>query len=119
MKTFENLVVWQKAHEFVLRVYQATLSFPSTEQFGLTSQIRRAAVSVPSNIVEGCSRNSDTEFNRFLEISYGSLKELRYQFNLANRLGYLSGDKYNAFDFKLNECEKVLASFIRSLKAKP
>ena len=88
-KSFEDLVVWQKAHAFTLQVYAATRSFPKDELFGLTSQFRRAAVSLPANIAEGFRKRSEVDKARYLNISEGSLDECRYYLILANALGYL------------------------------
>ena len=87
-KSFEDLLVWQKAHEYVLRIYKMTQSFPREELYGLTSQIRRSAVSVPSNIAEGFKRRSAQEKVRFMNISQGSLEESRYQLILTRDLKY-------------------------------
>jgi len=87
---FENLEVWQAARSLNRKVYRLTREFPSEEQFGLTSQIRRASVSVSSNIAEGCGRNSDKDFAHFLEQSYGSLMEVASQFFLAQDEQYVS-----------------------------
>jgi four helix bundle protein len=89
-KCFEDLVVWKKAHALVLEIYRATGNFPRNEMYGLTSQMRRAAVSIPSNIVEGFKRSTLQEKLRFLNISQSSLEELRYQLILARDLGYLN-----------------------------
>ena len=80
------------ADELALLVYRETAAFPKEELFGLTSQVRRAAVSVASNIAEGCGRSSDTDFLRFLDMANGSLRELQYQISLANRLGYFTAE---------------------------
>jgi four helix bundle protein len=88
-KTFQDLIVWQKGHGFVLHVYAATRVFPREERFGLTSQFRRAAVSVPANIAEGFRKQSGADKARFLNISEGSLEECRYYLTLAHDLGYL------------------------------
>jgi four helix bundle protein len=97
-------------------IYQVTGKFPKEEIYGLTSQIRRAAVSVPSNIVEGCARDSQADFLRFLYIAFGSLKELAYQMNLASRLKYLNTQDANGIERKIIEAEKVLNGLIRSIR---
>ena len=87
MRDRTKLRAFGLADDMVLEIYRVTQSFPSDELYGLRAQIRRAAVSVPSNSVEGCGRNSEVEFFRFLDIAFGSLRELAYQINLAHRLG--------------------------------
>ena len=89
-KGYEDLRVWQSAMMLVERVYASTTAFPSEERFGLTAQLRRAVVSIPSNIAEGRGRGSDAELTRFCSIAYGSLMELETQLELARRLGYLA-----------------------------
>src|SRR5947209_6396749 len=89
MQDFRNLLVWQKSHELVLQVYRISRDFPREEFFGLTSQMRRCAVSVRSNIAEGCGRGSDPDFARFLIIAMGSSSELEYQLLLSRDLGYV------------------------------
>ena len=88
MRDHTKLRAFELADEVVLLIYQATAGFPNEEIYGLTSQMRRAAISVPSNIVEGCARESQTEYLRFLEIAFGSLREVHYQLSLSKRLGY-------------------------------
>ena len=90
---FEQLQVWQEAHKLVLMVYQATRGFPGEEKFGLVSQMRRAAVSVPANIVEGFKRRGIQEKTRFYNISEGSLEELKYYFVLSKDLGYVPSNE--------------------------
>lgn len=90
MKTFRELTVWQRAHELVLAIYHATTNFPSHEQYGLVSQMRRAAVSVAANIVEGHKRHSRKEFLHFLDVADGSLEELKYHVLLSKDLRYLT-----------------------------
>jgi four helix bundle protein len=90
MKDFKELKVWVKAHQLTLAVYQATTTFPKEELYGLTSQMRRSAASIPTNIAEGCGRGSDDDFRRFLQIAMGSASELEYQLLLAHDLGYFS-----------------------------
>jgi four helix bundle protein len=91
MQDFRQLKVWQKAHRFVLHVYEATQKFPAEERFGLTSQIRRAAVSIPANIAEGAVRSSDADFGRFLHIALGSASEVDYSRPRLLRRGALCG----------------------------
>jgi four helix bundle protein len=117
MRDHKRLKVFEMADSIALEVYRFTASFPKEEVYGLTSQIRRAAVSVPSNIVEGCSRESQADYKRFLEISFGSLKELRYQLSLSARLGYFVGSRASEFDAKLDATEKVLGALIRSQRS--
>lgn len=89
MKNFRQLKVWQKSHQLTLKVYAVSRAFPKEELFGLTSQIRRSAMSVPSNIAEGCGRTGDVEFRRFLVIAMGSANELDYQLLLGSDLGFI------------------------------
>jgi four helix bundle protein len=106
------------ADEVTLLVYRITTGFPKEELYGLTSQIRRAAVSVPSNIVEGCARDSQADYVRFLTMAFGSLRELRYQLGLSKRLDFLSTQNWSLIEPKIVETEKVLNSLIRSLRGK-
>jgi len=116
MRDHTKLRAFELADEVVLLIYRATRKFPKEEVYGLTSQIRRAAVSVPSNIVEGCARESQTEYLRFLEIAFGSLRELHYQFGLAKRLGYFDEHEISGYESKFVETEKVLGSLLRSMR---
>jgi four helix bundle protein len=111
-----KLKAFELSDEVALLVYQITAGFPKTEVYGLTAQMRRAAVSVPSNIVEGCARASQTEYLRFLIIAFGSLRELHYQLNLSGRLGYLISPESSLLEQKIIETEKVLNSLIKALK---
>jgi four helix bundle protein len=88
MADFKHLAVWKSSHDLVLQVYRQTASFPRHEMFGLTSQMRRAAVSIPANIAEGRGRDTDPDFARFITMSLGSVNELEYFFILAKDLGY-------------------------------
>lgn len=90
MKRFEELLVWQKAHQLALDVYRGTRQFPADERYGLVAQMRRAAISTPANIVEGHKRTSKREFANFMSIANGSLEELKYYLRLAKDLAYLS-----------------------------
>ena len=114
MRDHTKLRAFELADAIALETYRMTKVFPKDELYGLTSQMRRAAVSVPSNIVEGCARESDTEYVRFLEIAFASLRELNYQFSLANRLDYLNTEASEKVGPLLNECEKVLGALLRS-----
>ena len=111
-----NLLVFKKSHELVLDIYNVTKTFPPTEQFGLTSQIQRAATSIPCNIAEGKGRGSSKDFKRFLLIARGSLEELKYQILLAKDLQYISEEKYNALLEKAMEIGRMLAGLIKSLE---
>ena len=116
MRDHTKLRAFELADEVVLLIYRATREFPKEEVYGLTSQMRRAAISVPSNIVEGCARESQTEYFRFLEIAFGSLRELHYQFGLSKRLGYFDADGSTDCELKIVETEKVLAALLRSMR---
>jgi len=117
MRNHKNLRAFILADEIAVLIYQITAGFPKSEQFGLTSQIRRAAVSVPSNIVEGCSRDSQADFVRFLYIAYGSLKELHYQLDFSKRVGFLSNQYASKAVNRIIETEKVLNSLIRAVRS--
>jgi len=116
MRDHTKLRAFVLADEVALLTYRETKTFPQDEIYGLTSQMRRAAVSVPSNIVEGCARESQVEFLRFLEMAFSSLRELHYQFGISKRLGYVRENNYPGCELKLVESEKVLGAFIRSLR---
>jgi len=115
MRDFKELKVWQKAHRFVLEVYQHSRSFPSDERFGLTAHLRKSAVSVPSNIAEGCGREGERELARFLSIAAGSASEAEYQLLLARDLGYLEQKPHAQLDDQVNEVKRMLNSFIQRL----
>ena len=115
VKTYRELIAWQKATDLAVHVYRITEVFPRSEQYGLTNQLRRAAVSVPSNIAEGQGRGSTNDFRRFLAIAYGSLQEVETQIIIAQRLGYLAG---NAADEVLDLCAetgRIINGLSRSL----
>ena len=118
MRDHRNLRAFQLADELALLVYRETVGFPKEELFGLTAQIRRAAVSVASNIAEGCGRSSAADFLRFLDMANGSLRELQYQISLAHRLGYLAQKtSLVSEDSILFECGRVLHGLIRSIRS--
>lgn len=116
MRDHTRLRAFELADKLALETYRATKAFPREEQFGFTSQMRRAAVSVASNIVEGCARHTEVEYLRFLDISYGSVRELEYQITLAMRLGYLNSEPSDDLLSLAIETSKVLAGMIRSLR---
>jgi len=116
MRDHTKLRAFEMADDVAILVYQMTVGFPREELYGLTSQLRRAAVSVPSNIVEGCARDSQADYLRFLTMAFGSLRELHYQIGLSKRLGFLCNKDSSLIEPKLVETEKVLNGLIRSLK---
>lgn len=109
---YEKLIVWQKAMDLVVVIYRITKGFPKEEQFGLTSQIRRATISIPSNIAEGCRRNTQKDFSRFLIIALGSASEADTQLKLAKRLGLIGDADYNEADVLLHEILRMLNKLI-------
>jgi four helix bundle protein len=111
-KTFEDLLVWQKAHSFVLAVYRITGEFPKHEIFGLSSQFRRAAVSIAANIAEGFRKRKNTEKARYYNIAQGSVEECRYYLILSKDLGYFDSLEINAL---LNEVSKLLEAYSRTI----
>lgn len=115
MQDYRKLKVWQKAHKLVLVIYKATASFPREEMYSLVNQIRRAAVSIPSNISEGCGRYGNRELKRFMSIAMGSANEVEYQLLLAKDLGYITIDDYNALNRDIIEIRKMLASYIKRI----
>jgi four helix bundle protein len=116
VQDFRNLKVWQKAHALTLEVYRSTSEFPPEERFGLTSQLRRSCASIPANIAEGCARNGDIEFARFVTIAAGSASETDYHLLLARDLRYLDEFTYREL-FELNsEVKRILDSFERTLR---
>lgn len=117
MQDFKELKVWQKSHRLALAVYKASATFPREEMYALTSQLRRASSSVPANIAEGCCRDGDAEFARFLYIAMGSASEVEYHLLLARDLGFLSDRTAETLSADTVEVKRMLASFIRKLKA--
>jgi four helix bundle protein len=116
MKDFHKIQVWDKSHKLTIRIYKVTESFPRDEVFGLTSQIRRAAVSIPTNIAEGCGRNTDTEFARFMEIASGSASELDYLLMLVRDLGLIDEARYTELSVDITEIRKMLTTFIKTVR---
>lgn len=118
MHNFKELIVWKKARELSRDLYLLTDKFPKSEFFGLVSQIRRAAISIPSNIAEGAGRGSDIDFCRFLDIAIGSAFELENQIYLAADLGFIDEISLQNILLRIDEVEKLLFSFKKSLKTK-
>ena len=117
MKSFRDLIAWQKSMTLVTQIYSITRDFPDDERFGLTSQIRRSAVSVPSNIAEGYGRNSTRDYVRFLQIASGSLYELQTQLEIGSNLGYLAGQNFQTALDSSNEVGRILSGLIRSISS--
>ena len=116
MSNFRKLIIWQKAMNLVTKTYNSTKKFPKEEIFGLTSQIRRCSISIPSNIAEGYGRKSNKEYLRFLNISIGSLFELQTQLEIAKNIEYLTDDEFNNLYEDSREIERMLVSFINKIK---
>ena len=116
MKDFRTLKVWEKAHAVTLAIYKATEKFPKHELYGFTSQIRRASVSVPNNIAEGCGRDSDAELKRFFVIAMGLASEVEYLLLLARDLNYLPEENHQTLTADLIEVRRMLNAFIQKLK---
>ncbi len=116
MKDFKDLKVWQKAHGMTVAVYSASKNFPKEEIYGLTSQLRRAAVSVGANIAEGCGRRSDGELVRFLQIARGSASEVEYHLLLARDLKFLPETAHNELEKKLTEVQRMLTALVSSVQ---
>lgn len=117
MKDFRNLNVWQRAYQLTLDVYKATKRFPKEELYGLTSQVRRSAASIPANIAEGCGRNGDAEFGRFLHIAMGSASELEFHLLLARDLDFLDESEHGSLSTQTIEVKRMLSALILKLNA--
>jgi four helix bundle protein len=114
-KKFTDLTVWQKAHAFVLSAYRLSASFPRSEIYGLTSQLRRSAVSIPANIAEGFKKSSSADKVRFMNIAQGSLEESRYYLILTNDLGYANTE---GLLLQLDEVGRILSAYAKAIKSK-
>lgn len=117
MQDFRNLAVWRRAHELTLAIYRETSGFPDTERFGLASQMRRSAASIPTNIAEGCGRGSDADFARFLHMAMGSASELEYQILLASDLGHLRPETAGSLIDQVQTIKKMSSSLARKARA--
>lgn len=119
MKNFKELKVWQKGIELVALVYTVTTTFPEEEKYGLSAQMRRAAVSIPSNIAEGHLRKTAKDFKQFLSIARGSCAELETQIIIAHKLGFIQDDYVNKLSPKVEELSKMLSSFYSKINPNP
>ena len=117
MRDFKKYDVWKLSHDLVLEVYKITSSFPDSEKYQLTTQMQRAAYSVPSNFSEGCGRDSDKDFNRFVQIAIGSAHELEYFFILVKDLSFINQVEFEKLDHQVNEIKKKLYNLSIKLKA--
>ena len=115
MQDFTKLIVWQKAHTFTVNLYKMTYDFPTEEKYGLTNQLRRAAISIESNIAEGCGRSSNKELSRFLDIAQGSALEVTCQLFVARDLHYLSLDKFQLLEDKIKEISRMINALNQKL----
>ena len=117
-KIFTDLLVWKKAHGFVLDIYQATKKYPEVERFALCSQFQRAAVSIPANIAEGYKKLGRADKLRFMNIAQGSLEECRYYIILSRDLSYINQQEYDCLNVKLEEISRLLNQYIKRLVEK-
>ena len=115
MRDYKKYSVWEKSHQLTLDVYSSVANFPVDERFGLTSQIKRAAGSIPMNIAEGCGRSSDKDFCRFLYVAFGSANELEYQIILSVELGFMDKIKGQTLLIQIEEVKKMLNGLITKL----
>ncbi|MDI9869963.1 four helix bundle protein [Flectobacillus roseus] len=118
IKSFRDLLIWQKSMNLVTDIYQVTRNFPQAEIFGLTSQLRRASISIPSNIAEGYGRNTSKDYLRYLQIALGSLYEIQTQLEIASNLHFLEIFDFNKMISLCLEIERMLTSLIAKIKAK-
>lgn len=118
MQDYKKLNVWKKAHALTIAIYKATSGFPKSEIYGLTSQIRRACISIPANIAEGCGRGGGAELGQFCQIAQGSASELEYHLLLANQLHFLNTQEYDNLNNQLTVIRRMLTNFINKLRTK-
>ena len=111
MRDFQQLEIWQRSHHFTLRVFTVIQSFPKEELYGLTSQMRRSSASIPTNIAEGCGRNSSAELKRFLTIAAGSSSEIQYQLILAKDLHYINDSVFKELHKEIIQIRKMIYSY--------
>ncbi len=116
MRKYKDLIIWQKSVDLATSIYKITSLFPLEEKYGIISQMRRCAVSIPSNIAEGAGRSSDKEFSRFLEIAYGSAYELETQMIISMKLEFIQINDFEILSKELEELQKMIFVFNRKLK---
>jgi four helix bundle protein len=116
MQNFRDLLLWQEAHKFTLKIYEATKKFPKEETFGVTSQLRRATVSIPCNISEGCGRYTPKDFANFLQIALGSTNETDYLMLLAKDLNYLTESQYDDLYERINKIRAMNINLIEKVR---
>jgi four helix bundle protein len=116
MRNYRDLQVWNKAHKLTLELYRVSQGFPREEIYGITSQLRRAAVSVGANLAEGCGRRTSTELARFVRIAMGSASELDYHLLLSKDLGFMNNNDFDLASAGLTEVRKMLTSFLSSVE---
>ena len=117
MKDFRQLEVWRFAQELAVGIYRLTAPFPKEERYGLTDQIRRAAVSIPTNLAEGCGRDGDADFARFVPIAFGSACEVESLLELCRELGFLNATDYELTQAKLVSVKRMLSGLLKKLRA--
>jgi four helix bundle protein len=119
MRNYKKFSVWQRSHELVLKIYKEIApGFPETEKYGLTSQLRRSAYSIPFNIAEGCGRSSEKDFTHFLDISLGSAHELEYCLLLTKDLGFINEKEYSELNEMVNGIKAMIINLIRKIRYK-
>ena len=116
MRDFKKLIVWQRSHQLTLKIYGVTSKFPREELFGLVSQMRRSCSSIPTNIAEGCGRETLPDLQRFLTIARGSASELEYQILLSKDLKYIDDEQFQFFDKEINEIRRMIHGFASKVK---
>jgi four helix bundle protein len=117
VQNYKELIVWQKAHENVLLIYTHSKEFPKEEQYGIISQLRRAAVSIPTNIAEGCGKLTKKDFANYLQIAFASTQEVEYLLLLSHELGYLDKSQYQKINSITNEVKAMLISLLKKVRA--
>ena len=117
MKDFRQLKVWEKSHQLALAVYKVTAKYPKEELYGLTSQIRRSSMSIPTNIAEGCGKFTNADFARYLQIAMGSASETEYQLLLSRDLGFITKAQYDQLNTDVTEIKRMLASLLKTIRA--